>query len=88
MRRRRRDDDRDASALLIALAAGAIVALVAVLGIGAMLTGCATAGPGPSMGCLDPLAKDCDDPTAYPPLTAQLPPWPFPRLLVPLPEGK
>jgi hypothetical protein len=48
---------------------------------------CATTGRPPSMGCLDPLAADCDDPSAYPPLTAMLPPWPFPRLLVPLPEG-
>lgn len=38
------------------------------------------------MGCMEPLAKDCDDPTAYPPLVAMLPPWPFPRLLQPLPE--
>ncbi len=39
------------------------------------------------MGCLDPLAADCDDPAAYAPLTAQLPPWPFPRLVKPIPEG-
>ena len=50
--------------------------------------GCATTGRGPSMGCLDPLASDCDDPTAVAPLTAMLPPWPFPRLMQPLPERK
>jgi hypothetical protein len=54
-----------------------------------MFGGCASLGTDkpPSMGCVDPLAADCDDPSAYPPLTAQLPPWPFPRLLVPIPEG-
>lgn len=51
------------------------LALVALL-----LAGCATTGPGPSMGCLDPVDPKCPDPTAYPPLTAQLPRWPFPRL--------
>jgi hypothetical protein len=52
----------------------------------ALACGCATTGKPPSMGCLDMLAADCDDPSAYPPLTAQLPPWPFPRLIKPLPE--
>lgn len=86
--RRREDDDRDAT--MIALVVGAIVALVAVIGVGMLAGGCAATGSnrGPSMGCLDPVAKDCDDPAAYPPLTAQLPSWPFPRLLVPLPEAK
>lgn len=62
-----------------------VAALIAVLAA----AGCATLGPGPgpSMGCLDPLDKACDDPSAYSPLVAQLPPWPFPKLLVPLSEG-
>jgi hypothetical protein len=53
--------------------------------------GCATAqGKRVPMGCLDTLSQECDDPSAYPPLTAQLPKGPpgmrpFPRLL---PEQK
>jgi hypothetical protein len=64
-------------------------AAVMVLLAGSLLLmfGCATTGTPPSMGCLDVLAPDCDDPTAYPPLAAQLPPWPFPRLMTPLPGG-
>lgn len=64
-------------AFLIACAAAALFGLLA---------GCATTGLPPSMGCLDPLAPECDDPSAYPPLTAQLPPWPFPRLFQAIPE--
>jgi hypothetical protein len=65
-------------------AARAVAVFLLVLGV-LFLGGCATGRP-PSMGCMEPLAADCDDPTAYPPLVAQLPPWPFPRLLQPLPE--
>lgn len=39
------------------------------------------------MGCIDPLAKDCRDPTAYEPLNKKLPVWPFPSLFVPMPEA-
>lgn len=70
--------------LSISLAVAALVAFVLLFG------GCATTAPAGrhvSMGCEDPLAKDCDDPTAYPPVTLLLPPWPFPKLLVPIPEG-
>lgn len=43
-----------------------------------------------SMGCLDVMSQECDDPTAYPPLAAMLPVAPpgmrpFPRLI---PEQK
>lgn len=45
-----------------------------------------------SMGCVDPLAADCDDPSAYPSLRAMLPTappgmTPPPKLFVPIPEG-
>lgn len=60
-------------------------AVVAMLVVGALflLHGCATVEGEKRvpMGCADPLSQDCDDPTAYPPITAMLPPWPFPRLL-------
>lgn len=48
-----------------------------------LLYGCATVEGEKRipMGCADVLSQECDDPTAYPPLTAQLPRWPFPRLL-------
>lgn len=41
----------------------------------ALLAGCATVEGEKriSMGCLDPLSAECDDPTAVRPLTAQLP---------------
>jgi hypothetical protein len=57
-----------------------------ILGAVLLATGCATAGPGPSMGCVDPFASDCKDPSAYPSLRAQLPKSPFPFLFKPLPE--
>ncbi len=66
-----------------------VLTVGAVLGAGGMVAlGCATTGPGPCMGCIDPLAKDCRDPTAYEPLNKQLPVWPFPSLFVPIPEAK
>lgn len=44
--------------------------------------GCASLSPPRvSMGCADVLSKECDDPAAYPPLTAMLPRWPFPVLI-------
>lgn len=51
-----------------------------------LVAGCATTGKPPSMGCQDPLSQECDDPSAYKPLTAMLPKgppgmFPFPRLL-------
>lgn len=54
-----------------------------------LAAGCATTGTGkpPSMGCIDVMSEDCDDPSAHPPLAAMLPPWPFPRLIQPLPEA-
>ena len=58
-----------------------------VVTLALLVSGCfATTKPPPSMGCTDVLADGCDDPTAYPPLTLMLPPWPFPKLLVPIPE--
>jgi hypothetical protein len=63
-----------------ALAIGVFV----VLGVAALLFGgCATTGR-PS--ACNPVMERCNE-ADYPPLTAMLPPWPFPRLLVPLPEG-
>ncbi len=42
--------------------------------------GCATFGPPPAC---NPVARQCNE-ADYPPLTEMLPPWPFPRLLMPI----
>lgn len=55
-----------------------IVALLAVAACG-----CATLGPPPKC---NPVMVQCN-PGDYPPLSAQLPPWPFPSLMRPIPEA-
>jgi hypothetical protein len=62
------------------LAGAAVVVLVAFV---LLFGGCATTGRPPAC---NPIMERCNE-ADYPPLTAMLPPWPFPRLLVPLPEG-
>lgn len=51
------------------------------LAITALVAGCATA-PGPFTTC-NPVMHRCND-ADLPPLTEQLPAWPFPRLLMPI----
>jgi hypothetical protein len=55
----------------------------ATLLLAAALASCATAGKGPDCNAV---IEQCN-PADYPPLIAQLPPWPFPRLFKPLPEA-
>lgn len=62
-----------------------LLAVVLLLGTSA---GCATTGRRVSMGCVDPLDADCDDPAAYKSLTAILPPWPFPKLMKPMEDNR
>lgn len=61
--------------------------LAAVILAGAAAAGCyATTGPAAPAGC-NPIMEQCNE-ADLPPLTAQLPPWPFPRLMQPLAEGE
>ncbi len=46
-----------------------------------LLAGCATIEPKSWDRCNTGRVIDACDVTDYPPLTAQLPPWPFPRLV-------
>lgn len=47
-----------------------------------LLAGCATTGKPPPC---NPVMAQCN-PADLPPLTEQLPPWPFPKLIQPLKE--
>lgn len=65
-------EDESAGWFLVTLA---IVALLVVAGWGAL--GCATTGP---FSKCNPVMERCNE-ADLPPLTAQLPPWPFPRFI-------